>query len=157
MSRKFDPVGAQETEATAAAPTPAANEAWRLVAEMFMGRSGHAAAIAAELGLTPGHMKTLMVLSPDEAKPMGALAEILHCDASNATWLVDRLEERGYVERRSHPSDRRVRTVALLPAGIEVRAQIEAKLYEAPPEFEALDADELDTLCRLLRKVAPTA
>ncbi|MCU1430814.1 MAG: MarR family transcriptional regulator [Actinomycetia bacterium] len=133
----------------------AANEAWRLVAQLFMRRAGRAADVANSYGLTPGHMKTLLTIEPDEPKPMGALAETLHCDASNATWLVDRLEERGYVERQAHPTDRRVRTVALTPEGIKVRDEIESKLYEAPPEFSALAGAELDALCATLRKVTP--
>jgi DNA-binding MarR family transcriptional regulator len=135
----------------------AAGEAWRIVAELFMGRTGKAADIANAYGLTPGHMKALLTIEPGEPKPMGALAEVLHCDASNITWLVDRLEERGYVERRLHPADRRVRTVALTDEGVRVRESIEAKLYEPPDEFLALDAANLDTLCTLLRKVVPPA
>jgi DNA-binding MarR family transcriptional regulator len=138
------------------APVTAASDAWRLIAELFMGNSGRAAEIAQSFGLTPGHMKTLLVIEPDDPKSMSAIADTLRCDASNATWLVDRLEERGYVERRPHPSDRRVRTVAITPAGIEVRAEIESKLYEAPAAFDALTPKELDTLRTLLRKVSPT-
>jgi DNA-binding MarR family transcriptional regulator len=135
--------------------TDLAGEAWRIVAELFMGRTGRAAEIANAYGLTPGHMKALLTIEPGEPKPMGALAEALHCDASNITWLVDRLEERGYVERRLHPADRRVRTVALTDEGIRVREGIEAKLYEPPDEFLALDSANLDELCTLLRKVVP--
>jgi DNA-binding MarR family transcriptional regulator len=137
--------------------TETANEAWRLVAQLFFGRAGHAADIAASFGLTPGHMKALLTIEPDEPKPMGALAEVLHCDASNVTWLVDRLEERGYVERRTDPGDRRVRTVALTRDGIKARAKIEARLYEAPPEFAKLTAAELATLRDLLQKAQPSA
>jgi DNA-binding MarR family transcriptional regulator len=132
-----------------------ADEAWRLVAELFFSRAGGAAEVASSVGLTPGHMRALLTVEPREPKPMGALADALHCDASNITWLVDRLEERGYVERRADPTDRRVRTVVLTPAGELVREQLQAKLYEAPPEFNRLSATDLDTLVRVLRKVAP--
>ena len=132
-----------------------ASEAWRCVAQLFFGRANHAAEIASSVGLTPGHMKALLTIEPHQPKPMGALAEALHCDASNITWLVDRLEERGYVERKSDAADRRVRTVVLTREGERVRERIEAKLYEAPPEFDALSAPELDALLRILRKVVP--
>jgi DNA-binding MarR family transcriptional regulator len=133
----------------------AATEAWRLIAELFFARSGHAAGVAQSVGLTPGHMRALLTIEPHEPKPMGALAEALHCDASNITWLVDRLEERGYVERRTDAHDRRVRTIALTASGEEVRARLHARLYEAPPEFAQLTAAELDALVQMLRKVAP--
>lgn len=132
-----------------------AGDAWRLVAQLFFGRAGHAGEIAGSFGLTPGHMKALLTIEPGEPKPMGTLAETLHCDASNVTWLVDRLEERGFVERRTHPTDRRIRTVALTRDGVRARAKIEARLYEAPPEFEKLTTAELETLRDILRKVAP--
>src|SRR5690349_1479253 len=133
----------------------AAAEAWRMIAELFMSRAGHAAEIAQSYGLTPGHMKALLTIEPGEPKPMGALAEVLHCDASNVTWLVDRLEERGYVERRPHPADRRVRTVALTRSGVRARERIQAKMYEPPEAFTALDARDLDALCEVLRKITP--
>jgi DNA-binding MarR family transcriptional regulator len=132
-----------------------AHEAWRLVAQLFFSRANHAAEIASSVGLTPGHMKALLTIEPHQPKPMGALADSLHCDASNITWLVDRLEERGYVERRADPADRRVRTVVLTSEGERVRERIEARLYEPPPQFAALDPQELDALLRILRKVAP--
>src|SRR5215813_13016832 len=135
-----------------AAPTrnDVASDAWRLVAQLFFGRADRAAEIAQGVGLTPGHMKALLTIEPNQPKPMGALADALHCDASNITWLVDRLEERGYVERRPDATDRRVRTVALTREGERIRTRVEAQLYEAPPEFDALSANELDTLLRLL-------
>jgi DNA-binding MarR family transcriptional regulator len=134
-----------------------ARDAWRLVAGLFFGRAGRAVEVAGSLGLTPGDMKTMLTIEPGEPKAMGTLAETLHCDASNVTWLVDRLEERGYVERRPHPTDRRVRTVALTREGVKARGKIEARLYEPPPEFDALTVAELETLRDILRKVAPDA
>ena len=42
---------------------------------------------------------------------MRHLASLLKCDPSNVTFLVDRLEERGLVERQTDPADRRVKLV----------------------------------------------
>ena len=49
----------------------------------------------------------------DEPKPMGELAQHMHCDSSNITGIVDRLTERGLVERGPAVGDRRVKLVAL--------------------------------------------
>jgi DNA-binding MarR family transcriptional regulator len=111
--------------------------------------------IAASFGLNPGAMNALLFLDPDEPKPMGALADAWRCDASNVTWLVDRLEEHGLAERVANPTDRRVRTVALTRKGQRVRAQIEAKLYEVPASLHELSDTDLNTLCRILRKLEP--
>jgi DNA-binding MarR family transcriptional regulator len=48
---------------------------------------------------------------------VGALAQLLRCDRTNVTHLVDRAVERGWVERRSHDTDRRQSLIALTPHG----------------------------------------
>ena len=77
---------------------------------------------------------------------MGSLAQSFACDASTMTWLVDRLEERGLVERRMLSSDRRVKTVALTPSGVETKAALQARLYEPPAALVAMDRPALETL-----------
>jgi DNA-binding MarR family transcriptional regulator len=86
---------------------------------------------------------------------MSSLAGAWKCDASNVTWLVDRLEEHGLAERRAHPGDRRIRTVALTRKGAKVRSQIEARMYEPPERLRALGNRDLETLARVLQKIVP--
>jgi DNA-binding MarR family transcriptional regulator len=136
-----------------------AGEVWQLMArftiEKFQ-RGGHLETLR-EQGLTPGHLKTLSVLDPAEPRPMGAMAELLRCDASQVTWLVDRLEERGFVERRTLPTDRRVKTIALTTAGVEYRRRLLSEMFVPPEELLALDATTLQTLLDQLEKLpAPT-
>jgi DNA-binding MarR family transcriptional regulator len=130
-----------------------AADVWRLLLECSMQQFGRTSAILEQLGLTPGHMKALLMLDADEPRPMGALAQRFACDASTMTWLVDRLEERGLVERRGLPSDRRVKTIALTERGRQTKAELERRLYEPPAEFLKLDRSVLealhDVLCRL--------
>ena len=97
--------------------------------------------VAAEMGLTPGDLHALLSLDADEPRPMRAMAEEWRCDASNVTWMVDRLEAHGYVERQSLPNDRRVRTVALTAAGIDAQARSKGLLYLAPESFSKLSTD----------------
>jgi MarR family transcriptional regulator, organic hydroperoxide resistance regulator len=110
-------------------------------------------AVSQELGLTPGHVKALLELRPGEARPMRALADALHCDASNATWLVDRLEERDLVERGTVPTDRRVKTVVLTPLGVKTRAAVIERLHEPPEDLLALDREDLEELRAALAKL----
>src|SRR3954470_6691448 len=133
----------------------AANDAWKRMSELFLSRKHQVMEISAAHGLNPGAMNALLFLQPDEPCSMRTLADAWKCDASNVTWLVDRLEEHGLAERRPHPTDRRVRTVALTRKGVKVRGQIEAKLYEAPDFMRDLSARDLDTLYRILSKIAP--
>jgi DNA-binding MarR family transcriptional regulator len=139
-------------------PVPAydpADEAWRLLTAVMMVRKEEFPALAASFGLNPGAMHALLQLDPDEPQSMSSLAGAWKCDASNVTWLVDRLEEHGLAERRAHPTDRRIRTVALTRRGAKVRSQVEARMYEAPEILRELSARDLEVLTKVLRKIAP--
>lgn len=133
----------------------AAADVWRLIMEFGQAQWRRASGMLAQIGLTPGHLKLLMLLEPGQARPMGSLAQDFTCDASTMTWLVDRLEERGLVERRPHPVDRRVKTVVLTPAGIEMKRDALDRLYEPPAELLALDRETLDTLRGALSRLGP--
>ena len=43
-------------------------------------------------------------------------------DASYVTTIADQLEERGLIERQPHPTDRRVKSLALTPEGLRLRS-----------------------------------
>jgi DNA-binding MarR family transcriptional regulator len=69
------------------------------------------------LGLTPQQAQLLTSVAPG-ALTHGELAVRLHCDKTNITGLVDRLERRELVRRRSDPADRRVAQVSLTDEGV---------------------------------------
>ena len=132
-----------------------ANDTWRRMTDLFLSRKSQVMEIAAAHGLNPGAMNALLFLEPGQPCSMGTLADAWKCDASNVTWLVDRLEEHGLAERRPHPTDRRVRSVALTRKGTRMRAQIQSKLFEAPASLRELNVSDLETLGRIMRKLAP--
>ena len=105
-----------------------------------------------ELGLAPKQLGVLRSLEPGGELPMRAIGQSLYCDASYVTDLVDRLEERGLIERRSSSEDRRVKLIALTAEGEKLRERAVELLYEPPAELAALDPDELEELARLLAK-----
>src|SRR5918911_2116221 len=90
---------------------PAA-EAWEAILDLTMA-APRFPRVAHQLGLSPPQLKVLHTLAPGVELPMGALAESMFCDASNLTGLVDRLEERGLIERRPDPDDRRVKRLTV--------------------------------------------
>jgi DNA-binding MarR family transcriptional regulator len=108
---------------------------------------------AREFGLNPGATKLLLDLEPDDPRPMRALAETFACDASNVTWMVDQLEERGLVERRTLRSDRRVKTVALTALGEKTKAGLLLRIYEPPDNLLAIARDDLEALRDALAKL----
>ena len=108
-------------------------------------------ALAAEFDLTLSQLNALKHL--DAPCSQRELAEQLHCDASNVTDIVDRLEERDLVERTIDPSDRRVRRLVLTPEGVAIRRKLfERAIAESP--VGALTPGEQTKLCALLGKVA---
>src|SRR5919199_4291024 len=95
-------------------PSPA-YEAWPLLWQFMLENRRRFLTSVAELDLTPPQAFALRHMDPDRPVTMSELAEILFCDASNVTGLVDRLETRGVVERRPAPNDRRGEEGGLLP------------------------------------------
>jgi DNA-binding MarR family transcriptional regulator len=110
------------------------------------------ATILAELELTEALGDVLWQLGAvGEAVPMRDLADRLQCDPSNVTFLADRLEERGLIERRPDLSDRRVKLLALTTAGLAVRTRIVQAAATRSPLARLSPADQ-QRLCRLLAK-----
>jgi DNA-binding MarR family transcriptional regulator len=77
-------------------------------------------------GISMTHLHILWVLDHHGEVTMSRLAELLDVSLSNATGLVDRMEERGLVERVRVPSDRRVVIVHASEEGARIRDEIEA-------------------------------
>jgi DNA-binding MarR family transcriptional regulator len=83
---------------------------------------------------------------------MRELASALHCDNSYITSVVDVLEEKGLVERRAHPSDRRIKVISLTEEGALLAKRAKAELAEPPPVFDSLTDAEAAQLRDLMRK-----
>jgi DNA-binding MarR family transcriptional regulator len=77
-------------------------------------------------GISMTHLHILWVLEHHGDLPMSHLAELLDVSVSNATGLIDRMEERGLVERFRVPDDRRVVIVRASAEGARQRDEIEA-------------------------------
>ena len=128
---------------------PAA-EAWALMARLlFVHGKPRFPAIAAELDLHPSQAIVLRLLA--EPRSMGELAEAMHCDNSNITGIVDRLEERGLAERRPSEHDRREKLIAATGAGIEMRDEHHRRLADPPAPIKALAVADQRALRDLLR------
>lgn len=103
----------------------------------------------ARLGLTVPQAMLLRELG--EPLAMNRVAERLHCDASNVTGIVDRLETRGLVERRVRDGDRRVKELVLTAGGRRVRTQV-MRVAAAMPGIRGLSAEEQSHLHGLLER-----
>jgi len=132
----------------------AAREIWTLLVELSMSHMRERfIAIVTELELSPPQAHALKVLRPGNPIAMRELANGLHCDPSNITGIVDRLEARGLVERRAAPGDRRIKTLVLTGGGMQLRGLLLDRLSEPPPAIAALSADEQRLFRDLLRRI----
>jgi DNA-binding MarR family transcriptional regulator len=78
------------------------------------------------LGISMAQLHILYTLQRNGEMPMSRLAELLNVSLSNATGLIDRIEERGYVERTRVPEDRRVVKIRVTPDGSRMLDEIDA-------------------------------
>jgi MarR family transcriptional regulator, lower aerobic nicotinate degradation pathway regulator len=116
------------------------------------------AAALEPLGLRPPHFGVLTLIDANPGSAQRELVERSMIDASTMVAVIDELEERGLAERRPHPEDRRKRAVYLTPQGRRTlqRARTVA-VQTAKDVFNPLDGEELETLTKLLRKLAGAA
>ena len=136
-------------------PAPSARTAnlagrvWRQIFDFIVATSPRRIELLALHGLTPNDSRALQTPGLEgEGRTMRSLAAEWRCDASTATWTVDRLEAKGLAERRAHPTDRRVKLVALTAQGISTKAALVAGIYAPPPELLQLTDEELVALER---------
>ena len=123
--------------------------AWSALYDLFLEEHRRRLDAVSELGVSPGDLKAMMALEPGRRESMRALADKWRCDASTVTWIVDRLEKRGLVERHADERDRRVKAVSLSRDGEELRAQLIGDLYRPPPAMAKLSRRDVQALRRL--------
>ena len=127
---------------------------WLLTQVMFQTKH-RIIEIAEAHGLTLMQSQTLIMLKANEPLPMRMLSDTFMCDASNVTGLADRLEARGLIKRQDHPTDRRIKLIALTTEGIELRDKIMAETVaaEAKRLNPVLSVAEREALHAMLVKI----
>lgn len=82
------------------------------------------------LGVSMAQLNILYILRRSGEMPMSRLAEVMNVSFSNATGLIDRMEERGFIERTRVPEDRRIVLVSLTAEGSRVLEEQDAMSEE---------------------------
>lgn len=78
------------------------------------------------LGVSMAQLHIMFTLQRTGEMTMSHLADELNVSLSNATGLIDRLEERGYIARDRVAADRRVVLVRVTPAGEQMLGEVDA-------------------------------
>jgi MarR family transcriptional regulator, organic hydroperoxide resistance regulator len=118
-----------------------------LVRELASSFDEHMRSLTSRFQLTLTQAAALRELSSDLT--MRELADRLCCEPSNVTFVVDRLEERGLLDRRPHPKDRRAKQLVLTTAGHTMRGELLAALDRHAP-LQHLSETQLHALEREL-------
>jgi DNA-binding MarR family transcriptional regulator len=102
-------------------------------------------------GVSMTHMHVMWLLQHHGDLAMHRMAELLDVSFSNATGIVDRMEERGLVERIRVPDDRRVVLVRIAAGGLEALDQMESiKQDRLQSILGHLDEAQLDRVAAAL-------
>jgi DNA-binding MarR family transcriptional regulator len=128
-----------------------AREAWQAMGDLVLDNERRRD-VSDQVGLSFGKIKALRRIA-QRAMPMRELAALLVVDPPNLTPVVDDLERSGLVERRAHPTDRRVRLVVATPEGAALAQKADEILARPPVGLSALAPDELASLIRILARV----
>jgi DNA-binding MarR family transcriptional regulator len=81
-----------------------------------------------EHGLSMWAYTVLLALERSAVRSQAALAEAIGADKTRIIPTLDDLQQRGYIERRPDPDDRRVRLLALTEAGRAVKNAAQADI-----------------------------
>jgi DNA-binding MarR family transcriptional regulator len=131
-----------------------ARRVWQTMFDLLIRTAPTRTKSLARRGLTPNDSRALFSLDPRTGRSMRSLADEWQCDPSNATWIVDHLEDLGLAKRQVVLHDRRVKLVLLTRKGQKVRTELLDEFHQPPPEFASLERADLDALESLLIKLS---
>lgn len=107
-----------------------------------------------ERGLNPTEFAVLELLYHKGRQPLQQIGNKILLASGSITYVIDKLEKRGYLERLACPSDRRVTYAEISEEGNAFMAEIfpihEQKLHEL---MDALTPDEKEQAIQLLKKL----
>jgi DNA-binding MarR family transcriptional regulator len=105
------------------------------------------------LGMKLRHFLVVSYLAEQDRVPQQCLQDPLHMDANNLVIVLNELESLGFVQRLRDEEDRRRHIVVLTDRGRAAFKKAEkARETVEDDVLHALDADERETLRRLLAK-----
>jgi DNA-binding MarR family transcriptional regulator len=117
--------------------------------------------VAAELPILAAHdlsMWGYVVLNALDRSPVRtqtALAEAIGADKTRIIGTLDELQQRGYIERRPDPDDRRVRLLEITPAGRAVKNAVQSDIQRGEERWLAeLTGEERNVFLRVLERLA---
>jgi DNA-binding MarR family transcriptional regulator len=135
------------------APTLTEHDFWPMMVKFVVSQKAWLISVCASFDLTPMQGHALRMLDPAHPVPMGTLADVLACDASNVTGIVDKLESRGLIARQADAHDRRIKVLAVTERGRVLRERLSARMMEPPKVVATMPAAARRRLAEVLHAV----
>jgi DNA-binding MarR family transcriptional regulator len=108
----------------------------------------------AALDIHPPLFRVLNVVDAAEGQSQQAIGEAIEAPASRMVAIVDELEQRGLLERRPHPRDRRIRALYLTAKGRALLARGRKIAMEHEQELmRGMTQTDRKQLVALLQKI----
>lgn len=106
--------------------------------------------------ITPGLFGAMVIIDTNPGLKQSELAKATQLDRSTVVSVIDNLERRGLVERRSVPTDRRSNALQLTLAGKTLLKKLRPLVAAHEQRLTGnLNAKEQATLVNLLQKIFP--
>jgi DNA-binding MarR family transcriptional regulator len=133
-------------------------EAWLQLIRSYEHLQAQVASLLQAKGLTVAQFEVLSSLATANCANQQELADRLQVTKGNLVGLIDRLTDRGWVEREPAPEDRRVNRVRITPAGKElILSVLPEQAVVVQTMLSRLDDAEVETLRSLLEKTVKAA
>jgi len=130
-------------------------ELWRSLVDSWKRFQRGAEKNLAVLDLTPAELRILRVLREQGSSPMNHFSQETMLSQASITGIIDKLEERGLVERVRSREDRREVLIAITPKGDHAYTRgMDLHKQFVEKALSALKADEVDTLVSLFKRLA---
>ena len=116
--------------------------------------------IAAELPVLKAHgvsmwgYSVLLALDHSSVRTQAALAEAIGADKTRIIPTLDELQDKGYIERRPDPDDRRVRLLAITDSGRSVKDAVQENIQRGEEQWlGTLSTNDRRVFLRVLREL----
>lgn len=107
-----------------------------------------------DLGLNPTEFAVLELVYNKGEQPIQKIGQKILIASSSTTYVIDKLEDKGFIERQPCPKDRRITYAAITEAGKELMDEVFPKHEIAIQEiFSALSMNEKEQLIEKLKKL----
>jgi MarR family 2-MHQ and catechol resistance regulon transcriptional repressor len=136
------------------APMEISLRLFQVLARTFRVISEHSLRSIKSFGLNLTEFAVLELIYHNGPQPLGAIGSRLMMVSGGVTYVIDKLEQSGYITRRPSPNDRRVIYACLTDKGAELMKQIYPEFAQSLHEvLDGMTREEKEQLIHFLEKL----